>query len=131
VGQISNEYGTTDISFSPDVVSSMAITWQPTPAIYVNLMGKYVSKQYMDNTSDGAKSIDAYFVSNLSAGYVFRKSPIGTFNLQVFVNNLFNREYVANGWAATDTFADGSSLNWIGYYPQATRNYMARLTISF
>ena len=131
VGQISKEYGTTDISFSPDVVSSMAITWQPTPAIYVNLMGKYVSKQYMDNTSDGAKSIDAYFVSNLSAGYVFRKSPIGTFNLQVFVHNLFNREYVANGWAATDTFADGSSLNWIGYYPQATRNYMARLTISF
>ena len=131
VGQISKEYGTTDISFSPDVVSSMAITWQPTPAIYVNLMGKYVSRQYLDNTSDKAKSIDPYFVSNLSAGYVFRKSPIGTFNLQVFVNNLFNREYVANGWAATDTFADGSSLNWIGYYPQATRNYMARLTISF
>jgi iron complex outermembrane receptor protein len=47
------------------------------------------------------------------------------------VNNLFNREYVANGWAATNTFADGSSINWIGYYPQATRNIMARLTISF
>jgi len=60
-----------------------------------------------------------------------QKSSIGTFNLQVFVNNLFNKEYVANGWTATDTFADGSSLNWIGYYPQAPRNYMARLTLSF
>jgi len=47
------------------------------------------------------------------------------------VNNLFNKEYVANGWTATDTFADGSSINWTGYYPQATRNYMARLTLSF
>jgi len=129
--QISEEYGTTDISFSPNVVSSMGITWQPTSALYLNLMGKYVSKQYMDNTSDDAKSIDAYFVSNLSAGYTFTKSPVGTFNLQLFVNNLFNREYVANGWAATDTFADGSSIHWIGYYPQATRNYMARLTLSF
>ena len=90
-----------------------------------------MGKQYMDNTSNEAKSIDPYFVSNFSAGYTFKKSTIGTFNLQVFVNNLFNREYVANGWAATDTFADGSSIHWIGYYPQATRNFMARLTLSF
>lgn len=131
VGQISKAYGTTDISFSPNVISSMVITWQPTPALYVNLLGKYVSRQYMDNTSDEAKSIDPYFISNLSGGYTFKKSTIGTFHLQLFVNNLFNRKYVANGWAATDTFADGSSLNWIGYYPQAPRNYMARLTLSF
>lgn len=131
IGQISKEYGTTDISFSPEVISSMAIGWQPTPAFYVNITGKYVSRQYLDNTSDVAKSIDPYFVSDLSAGYAFKKSPIGTFNLQVFVNNLINKEYVANGWTATDTFADGSSINWTGYYPQATRNYMARLTLSF
>ncbi|MDD4777955.1 MAG: TonB-dependent receptor [Fermentimonas sp.] len=130
-GQISQEYGTTNISFSPDVVSAASVTWQPSTAFYLNLMGKYVSKQYMDNTSDDAKSIDAYFVSNLSAGYTFKNTSIGTFNLQVYVNNLFDKEYVANGWAATDTFADGSSINWIGYYPQATRNYMMRLTLSF
>ena len=130
-GQESVEYGTTNISYSPDVVSAMGITYQPTAALYVNLLGKYVSKQYMDNTSDDTKSIDAYFVTNLSAGYTFRETTLGTFNLQVFVNNLFNREYVANGWAATDRFEDGSSINYIGYYPQATRNYMARLTLSF
>lgn len=129
--QVSKAYGTTDISFSPNLVSAVGITWQPTSALYLNLMGKYVGKQYLDNTSDEAKSIDAYFVSNFSAGYTFKKSPLGSFNLQVFVNNLFNRKYVANGWAATDTFADGTSIHWIGYYPQATRNYMARLTLSF
>ncbi len=131
VGQVSEEYGTTDISFSPNLVGAAGITWQPTSALYLNLVGKYVGKQYMDNTSNEAKSIDPYFVSNFSAGYTFKKNTIGTFNLQVFVNNLFNREYVANGWAATDTFADGSSIHWIGYYPQATRNFMARLTLSF
>jgi iron complex outermembrane receptor protein len=128
-GQISEEYGTTNLSFSPNVVSAATITWLPSSAFYLNLMGKYVSKQYLDNTSDDVKSIDPYFVNNLSAGYTFKKTSIGTFNLQVFVNNLFNKEYVANGWA--DTFADGSFINWIGYYPQATRNYMARLTLSF
>lgn len=131
MGQVSKEFGTTDISFSPNLIGSAGITWQPSSALYLNLMGKYVGKQYMDNTSDDAKSIDSYFVSNLSAGYTFKKSVIGIFNLQVFANNLFNREYVANGWAATDTFTDGSSIHWIGYYPQATRNYMMRLTLSF
>ena len=130
-GQISKEYGTTNTSYSPDFISALGATWQPNSSFYLNLMGKYVGKQYMDNTSDDTKSIDAYFVSNLSAGYTFNKTPIGTFNLQVFVNNIFNKEYIANGWAATDTFADGSTINYIGYYPQATRNFMTRLTLSF
>lgn len=131
VGQISEEYGKTNISYSPNVISAVGITWHPTSVLYFTLRGKYVSKQYMDNTSDDDKSIDAYFVNNLSAGYTFNKTPIGKFNLQVFANNIFNIRYVANGWAATDTFADGTSINWIGYYPQATRNYMARLTLTF
>ena len=72
-GQISKEYGNTNISFSPDIISAASITWQPADIFYLNLMGKYVGKQYMDNTSDDAKSIDAYFVCNLSAGYTFKK----------------------------------------------------------
>ncbi len=131
VGQISRDWGSTQISFSPDLVSAVGLTWQPASLFYLNLLGKYVSKQYLDNTSDEAKSIDGYFVGNLSAGYTFPKSRLGVINLQLFVNNLFNRQYVANGWAATDTFADGSSIHWIGYYPQATRNIMGRLSISF
>lgn len=130
-GQIYKEYGTTSISYSPDIISAVGVTWQPSSVFYINLLGKYVGKQYMDNTSDDEKSIEAYFVNNLSAGYTFNKTSFGPFNLQVFVNNLFNKEYVANGWAATDTFADGTAVNWIGYYPQATRNYMARLTLTF
>ncbi len=130
-GQISREFDKTNISYSPDIIGAIGITYQPVNSLYFNASNKYVSKQYMDNTSDDDKSIDAYFVSNLSAGYTFKKTPIGTFNLQLFANNIFNIEYIANGWAATDTFADGSSVNWIGYYPQATRNYMARLILTF
>ncbi len=131
IGQISQTFESTNISFSPNVVAFMGVTYQPVSSFYINLQGKYVDKQYLDNTSNDAKSIDAYFVSNFSAGYTFNETGIGNINLQFFVNNLFNKKYIANGWASTDTFADGNSLNWIGYYPQATRNYMARVTISF
>ncbi len=129
--QESKHIGTTHISYSPDLIGSLSLTYQPTSAFYMNLMGKYVSKQYLDNTSDNEKSIDGYFVSNFSAGYTFKSSALGTFNLQVFANNLFNKKYFANGLAGTDAFEDGSTLSWVAYYPQAPRNYMARLTLSF
>ncbi|WP_298648522.1 TonB-dependent receptor [uncultured Proteiniphilum sp.] len=129
--QIPQEFESTNISFSPDLIGMIGLTYQPVTDFYVNLTGKYVSKQYLDNTSDDAKSIPSYFVSHFSAGYTFKKSAMGTFNLQIFVNNLFNREYVANGWAGTDAFEDAGTINYVGFYPQATRNYMARLTLSF
>ncbi len=130
-GQISKEYGTTNISFSPNIISAAGITWQPNSQLYINMLSKYVGKQYMDNTSSEERSIEAYFVNNISAGYTLDKTNFGTISFQVFINNFFNKEYVANGWAATDTFADGSYINWIGYYPQATRNYIGRLTLTF
>lgn len=130
-GQKSEEFRSTNISYSPNIVGMASFTYQPLKSLYFNLLGKYVGKQYLDNTSNDAKSIDAYFVSNLSAGYTFEKIPIGRIILQVFVNNLFNKEYIANGWAATDVFEDGNVKNYIGYYPQATRNYIARITVSF
>lgn len=130
--QASEDLGTTHISFSPSAVSMVSLTYQPISILYFNLLGRYVGKQYLDNTSDDAKSIDGYFVSNFSAGYTFGQTSLGTIALQFFVNNLFNNEYIANGWASTEQFEeDGSIVNWIGYYPQATRNFMARLTISF
>lgn len=130
--QVTKGFGSTDISFSPNLIGSLSLTYQPASAFYVNLMGKYVGKQYLDNTSDDAKSIEAYFISNFSAGYTFKPVSFGTFNLQVFANNLFNnKKYLANGWASTDAFEDGSTLNYVGYYPQAPRNYMVRLTLNF
>lgn len=129
--QTTKEFRSTRISFSPDVVGMASLTYQPSAAWYFNLLGKYVGKQYLDNTSDEAKAIDAYFVSNFSAGYTFDKTPVGKIALQFFVNNLFGKKYIANGWAATDTFEDGSAINYIGYYPQATRHYTARITVSF
>ena len=129
--QATKQFTSTNISFSPDVVSALSVTYQPTSAFYVNLLGKYVGKQFMDNTSDDAKAIDAYFVSDFSAGYTLPKTSVGTISLQMMVNNIFSKEYIANGWAATDAFSDGSVIHYVGYYPQATRNFMARLTLKF
>ena len=71
VGQTTRSIKSTTISFSPDVTGMGSVTYQPLPALYINLLGRYTGKQYLDNTSDESKAIDGYFVSNLSAGYIW------------------------------------------------------------
>lgn len=134
VDQKTEQFATTNISYSPNFVSAFSMTYTPTSAWRINLMGKYVSKQYLDNTSNNNRSLDAYFVSNLSAGYTFRPTKLGVIGLEFFVNNLFGAEYSANGYASQSFFRTGNTdapSDYIGYYPQAPRNFMGRLTISF
>lgn len=124
-------YDETDISFSPNLVGMASLTYVPIKNMSLNLMGKYVGKQYYDNTSDDENSLEAYFVSNFVAGYTFNIASVGSIDLQFMVNNLFNKEYFANAWVSTTKFNDDSEKVYKGLFPQATRNFMGRVTLRF
>lgn len=129
--QESQYIGTTDISFSPNVVSSGIITITPYKSLSLAFVNKYVGKQYYDNTSNKENRLADYFVSNWVAGYTFKTDKIGEIDLQFSVNNVFNKRYVANAWVSKDKFEDGTEIIYKGLYPQATRNIMAKLGIRF
>lgn len=132
VGQKEEYIGSTDISFSPDVVGSGIITFTPIKNGELSLIGKYVGKQYYDNTSNKDNRLDDYFVTNIVAGYNFHIKKFGKIDCQVFVNNVFNKEYIANAWVSRDTFANGDSdIVYKGLYPQATRNIMVKVGLKF
>ena len=124
-------YNETDISFSPNLIGMGSITYTPLKNLSFNLMGKYVGKQYYDNTSNDEHSLDAYFVSNFVAGYTFKMTSVGSIDLQFMINNLLDKEYVANAWVSTTKFNDGSEKVYKGLFPQATRNIMGRVTVRF
>ena len=129
--QDSENFEKTDISFSPNLIGMGSITYTPMKNLSFNLMGKYVGKQYYDNTSNDENSLDAYFVSNFLAGYTFNKSRFGKIDLQFIINNLFDKEYIANAWVSTDKLSDGQTYVYKGLFPQATRNFMGRVTVRF
>ncbi len=76
VKQTSEYLGTTDISFSPNVVSSGILTFTPYKTLSLAFIGKYVGKQYYDNTSNNNNRLDDYFVSNIVIGYTFKTTKI-------------------------------------------------------
>lgn len=128
-----NEYylGTTSISFSPNVIGSSMITFEPVKNLKIDLTSKYVGKQYYDNSQSENRKLNAYFVNNLRAGYDFSVVGLKNLTLQVGVNNLFNEKYIANAWIYRAEFQDKTEYIEDGLFPQATRNYWCRLALRF
>ncbi len=139
---VDEDYGTTeraeyfdetDIAYSPDMVGSVALRWFPLTDLSVALTGKYVSKQYYDNTANDSRSIDPYFVSNFQTNYDFGIANKMHCFIQFSVNNLFNTKFCS--WAFVNyrsTFSDGSPDEQdLRYFPQATINCMMKIGLKF
>ncbi len=122
--------GRTDISFSPEVVAGSNLSWKPVPNVTLALTSKYVSKQYIDNTSSEERKLDPWFVNDFMADYRFKIKNIGSFELSLFVNNIFNEEYESNAWVY-QYFYNKEHYVMDGYFPQAGTNFMTRLVMNF
>ncbi|MBV5343173.1 TonB-dependent receptor, partial [bacterium] len=93
IGSRDNYLGTTDIAYSPNIIANSLFTFK-IKSLSVGLHSNYVGKQYIDNSSDNGRSIDAYFVNNLNLGYGLSLNKIKTIQFNLLVNNLFNTQYV-------------------------------------
>jgi iron complex outermembrane receptor protein len=128
--QYVTELGETDIAFSPSVTAASQLNWTPAKGITLSLLSKYVSDQYIDNTSNEARKLDAWFVNDLLANYDFSIPSVGDFNLGIKVNNLLNEKYESNAWVYQYYYA-GEHDVLDGYFPQAGTNFMVRLGMKF
>jgi len=129
-GQEEEKIGTTDISFSPNVILSSNISINPVKDLKVSLFSKFVGKQYIDNTSNDQRSIDPYFVNNLSAYYTIKTSFIKQIDFMLSLNNIFNEKYEANAWVYR-YYSDDIEYEMNGYFPQAEFNFMFGINLKF
>lgn len=129
-GTQNNYLGTTDIAYSPNVIANSLFTFN-----YKNFecgwQSNYVSKQYLDNTSSNTRSIDAYFVNNLSFQYSLKMNSMKSVDFRVLVNNLFNEQYETNGYTWYSYYQGGQRVNDLRYFPQAGTNFLASVTLKF
>lgn len=122
-----NYMQTTDISFSPSMVSAAQLAIKPFNGFEIALVHKYVGKQYLDNTSTNDRSIDPYSVMDMRMHYTFGKKQPVTLMLSVY--NLLNEEYETNGYTY-NFFVDGERQVYNYYAPAAPLNVMGGIRIS-
>jgi iron complex outermembrane receptor protein len=129
-GQKLNTYSESDISFSPSIIGGSTITITPVKNFEVALLSKYVSKQYLDNTSNEHRILKPYFTEDFRMIYTLTPKWGKQINIIGQVNNLFNKMYEANGY--TYSYIYNQQLITENYYfPMAGTNWMLGLNLKF
>ena len=68
-GQKSEFLSKADIAFSPAAVAGYTINIRPFNRLEISLIGKYVSRQYLDNTTREDRSLDPFYTQDLRLSY--------------------------------------------------------------
>jgi iron complex outermembrane receptor protein len=126
--QLENHYTSTDISYSPSVIGSCSIIANPIKNTSVSLNSKYVGKQYLDNTSNASRQLNAYFVQDLRMDYDFKLKKNRQINLFLQINNLYSAKYTPNGYTFSYVYG-GAFTTENYYYPMATVNVMGGVNV--
>jgi iron complex outermembrane recepter protein len=112
----------TSIILSPNLIAGSQLSWLPTPKAQLSLLTKYVGRQYLDNTENKDRKLDAYFVNDLRMSYELTTKPLKAVVLSLLVNNVFNVEYSSNGYVFDSTPY---------FFPQAGTNLLAMVSLKF
>ena len=128
--EVVSSYSNTDIAFSPNMIAGSAFTFFPFKSFEFGLLTKYVGRQYLDNTDNESRKMDAYLVNDLRVSYSFKPSFMREVSFSLLANNIFNTQYSSNGY--TYGYLGGATEYRQNYYfPQAGRNYLAMLALRF
>lgn len=121
-------YKNVDISYSPNLIGFAELQYKPYKGIELAFNGKYIGTQYLDNTQNEGRKIDAYLVNNARLTYDIPLKWARKIQISALLNNLFSVKYYNNAW--TYAYYDASiQRQENSYYPQALVNYMLMLKV--
>ena len=129
--------GKTNLSFSPNLISASQINYKISKNLNMSLLSKYVSKQYMGNIDSKLSILPSYLISDLNFSYVIEPLKfLKKISFSFLMNNFLNKEYISNGYFYTydDSWSDPNfikTIEGVGFYPQAKRNFLIGVTILF
>jgi len=120
----------------PEILANTKLSYRWNN-LFASVQVQYVGKQYLDNTENEDRVVDAYQLINLGLNYeltsLFNLADI-SFNLKV--NNLLNNEYKTSGYhEGYELYSIDSNqyYHWGEnfYFPGAGRNIIAGIRMGF
>lgn len=134
--QFKNTYNETNIAFAPSVIAGGTATLEPfrrmlkQQQFYIDVLGKYVGRQYLDNTTNANRSIDPYGLCDLRLRYTVQTSFVKELGISLALNNVLNKKYETNGYTFSYK-SDGTLTTENYYFPQAGFNFLLGVNIRF
>ena len=125
-----NQYTNTDIAFAPNTIVGSQLLYTPAKGLEIGLLSKYVGKQYLDNTSNENRQLDAYFVNDLRFIYTVKPKGMNELSFSFLLNNVLSELYESNGYTFS-YISEGKTVTENFYYPQAGRNFLVGVRMKF
>jgi iron complex outermembrane receptor protein len=120
----------TPIAFSPNTIAAGTATFAPFrhmkngQTLEMDILGKYVGKQYLDNSGDELRTLADYTLCNLRFRYSVHLKPFRELGLSLALNNIFDRKYESNGYVNYVYQDSGQRIVDNRYFPQAGFNWL-------
>ena len=118
----------TDLAFSPNFIAGISLNYAPIKGLKMTLMNKYVGQQFLDNTSNDTRKLDAYFITHFNIAYTVKTKLFSELTLGLRVNNLLDTQFENNGYTWSYIY-DNERIQQNFYFPQAGRHFLARVLI--
>lgn len=135
--QLEINHTNTPIALSPSTIAGGTITFAPFEAmkhgqtLEMDINGKYVGKQYLDNSGDDKRSMSSYGLCDIRLRYGIRVKPFKEVMATLALNNMFNNAYVSNGYVYYVYQTGGQNVIDNRFYPQAGFNCLFSLGLKF
>ena len=123
-------YQKTDIAYSPNFTGASTISYQPVKNAEIAFISKYVSQQYLDNTSSKDRALPKYFVNDVRLNYNFSIKGVKNIGIGLLINNVFSAKYQSDGATYPDV-EGGKVANYNYWFVQAPINFLASLNLKF
>ena len=108
----------------PEILANTKLTFRWND-LFASLQVQHVGKQYLDNTENEDRVVDAYQLVNFNISYEFVEFlNLADVSLNLKVNNMLNKEYETSGY-----YDDWTGANY--YFPGAGRNIIAGIRMGF
>ena len=126
--QVAIQHKNTNIALSPSLITNRTFNWKPNDKLSVFWTTKYTSEQFLDNTQNKNRKLDAFFINDLNAQWTIMNKTKFTMLLQLYANNVLDVQYAPNGYTFSYIY-DRTLTTSNNYYPMAGRNYWISLKI--
>jgi len=123
-------YKNAPIAYSPNMVVALGIESQ-FKKWNVTWLSKWVGRQFLDNTGDVSRSLNAYKFSEMTVNYTHKFRGGTSLALKAQCINLFSTRYVSNGYTYGYMYGSRDITQEVFVFPQAPRNFLVGLTWRF
>ena len=136
---VDSNFTNVDIAYSPNQVGATGLEYTylspirngKSHLIKILYNHKWVGQQYLDNTQDKSRMINAYHFGELTTAYTFKWKQNRSITIRLQALNVLNNYYVNNGYTWGYFYGDRNLVQEVFVFPSAPRNFMGGISLNF